>query len=105
MTTHELETRLKKIDLKFEIIQHPNNPELAGLYYDKNDANKTGYVVTVPANEIHEEFDAGYADSTGHPHNWASKIVFVANEHLRRLKEEPGYKENFYEPLDFSQVR
>lgn len=103
MKIKEFENKLKEIDPKFEIVQHPNNPELAGLYHDRNDANKSGFVVTVPANEIREEFDANFTDSTGHPHNWASKVTFIANEHLRRLAEDADYKENFYAPIDFSQ--
>lgn len=102
MTIQEFEKRLKNMDPKFSIVQHPRNPELAGVYYDRNEANKTGFVVTVPANEINEEFVAGYADSTGHPHNWASKVIFFCTEHLRRMNEEPEYKENFYAPIDWA---
>lgn len=102
MTIKEFEIKMKEIDPKFEIVQHPNNPELAGLYYDRNDANKTGFLVTVPANEIKEEYDGGYTDSTGHPHNWATRTIAIAQDHLRRLVEEPGYRENFYDPVDWS---
>ncbi len=105
MTFKEYETKLKTIDPKFEIIQHPNNPELAGLYYDRNLENKTGFVVTVPANEIRDEFDPQFTDSTGHPHNWANKVTDVAHEHLRRLAEDADYRENFYAPIDFSTAR
>lgn len=96
------EERLKKLDPKFEIVPHPINPELAGLYYDRNIENKSGFVITVPSTEINEEFDPGFADSTGHAHNWASKIEHVAQEHLDRLKNDPEYKENFYAPIDWA---
>lgn len=99
MTIKEFESRLQELDPLFTIVQHPNNPELAGVYYDRNEANKTGFVVTVPANEIQEEFSPSFQDSTGHPHNWASKVEFICKEHLRRMKEEDGYKELFYEAL------
>ena len=49
MTINEFELQLKELDPKFEIVQHPNNPELAGVYYDRNVENKTGFVVTVPS--------------------------------------------------------
>lgn len=102
MTIKEFETELQTIDPKFEIIQHPNNPELSGLYYDKNTLNKSGFVVTVPSNEIFEDFSPNYQDSTGHPHNWAAKVRGVAKEHLRRLAEDADYKENFYAPIDWN---
>lgn len=99
MTIKEFETRLQSIDPLFTIVQHPNNPELAGVYYDRNVENKTGFVVTVPALEIFEDANPSYQDSTGHAHNWASKVEFVCKEHLRRMEEEEGYKELFYEVL------
>lgn len=99
MTIKEFESQLKAIDDKFEIVQHPNNPELAGVYYDRNIVNKTGFVVTVPSNEIYETFNPNHQDSTGHPHNAADKVLFICQEHLRRMEEEPGYKDLFYEVL------
>lgn len=97
-TIQEFEAELKTIDPKFEIVPHPLNEELAGLYYDRNIPNKTGFIVTVPSKTINDEFDAGYQDSTGHPHNWASKIRAIAIDHLERLKE-PEYHKNFYAKL------
>jgi len=105
MTIKEFETKLKEIDPKYEIIQHPNNPELAGLYYDRNLINKTGFLVTVPADEIREEYDPSFTDSTGHPHNWGIKVNDIAIEHLRRLAVDKEYYNDFYAPLDFSTAR
>lgn len=99
MTIKEFELKLKEIDPLFSIVQHPNNPELAGVYYDRNEANKTGFIVTVPSVEIYETFNPNHQDSTGHPHNASDKVVFVCYDHLRRMSEEPGYKDLFYEAL------
>lgn len=98
MTITEFELQLQAIDPKFSIKQHPSNEELAGVYYDPNPAN-AGFLITVPSKEISETFNPNHQDSTGHPHNAADKVLFVAQEHLRKLTEEPGYKENWYEPL------
>jgi len=99
MTITQFEQQLKSIDPKFEIVQHPNNPELAGVYYDRNLENKTGFLVTVPSQEIYETANPNHQDSTGHPHNAADKVLYIAQEHLRRLKEDNDYRDNFYEPL------
>ncbi len=106
MTIQDFEKKLKEIDPKFEIITHPRNPELAGVYYDRKERlspNDPDYfVVTVPSQEIYPEFNANHADSTGHPHNWGTKVIDWCNEHLRRLKEDPAYYENFYSSLDLN---
>lgn len=99
MTITEFEQQLKEIDPKFEIVQHPNNPELAGVYYDRNIENKTGFVITVPSKEIHEKFNPSYTDTTGHPHNSAEKVIFVCKDHLNKLATNAEYKSLFYERL------
>lgn len=99
MTIKEFEAKLQALDPLFTIVQHPNNPELAGVYYDKNDVNKTGFIITVPSQHIEDEFRASYSDETGHPHNWANKVYSVCETHVKRMKEDESYKNEFYEPL------
>lgn len=98
MTIKEFEAQLKEIDPKFEIVQHPTNTELAGVYYDRNEENKTGFVVTVPSQTIEEKRNPNYVDSTGHPHNWTEKVLAVVKDHLERMKE-PEYNKMFYAKL------
>lgn len=99
MKIKEFEEILQKIDPLFTIVVHPINKELAGVYYDRNIPKKTGFVVTVPSEEIYMENNPNFQDSTGHPHNWGDRVIWFCNEHLRRMKEEEGYKELFYEEL------
>lgn len=99
MTIQEFEKKLQEIDPLFTIVQHPRNPELAGVYYDRNEAAKTGFLVTVPSGEIREVYDRNYMDTTGHPHNWAERVITLCKQHLDRLKNDPDYKKTFYTDL------
>jgi len=99
MTIQEFETKLKELDPLFQIIPHPTNTDVSGVYYDPVPANKTGFIITVPSQEIREERDPSFQDETGHVHNWASKVMAVCEQHVDRMRNMPGYRTEFYEPL------
>lgn len=88
MTIQEFENKIKsEIDENLEVRPNPNHLDIAGIYY------KGQYIsVSVPSNEVKEEFDKDYRDAMGNPHRNISQsleaIQFKLGKYKQLLEED-----------------
>lgn len=94
MTIQEFELKIKnEIDKDLEIKPNPNHSDIAGVYY------RGQYIsVSIPANEIKEDFDQNYRDAMGTPHRTVSQsidaITFKLGKYKQLLEEDKELFEN-----------
>ena len=70
------------IDSELSIRINPNHEDIAGVYY------KDFYLgVAVPPQEIREEFDRSYVDSTGYPYKHKSLALEFIKGKLEKTKK------------------
>lgn len=99
MTIQELETKLKEMDSRFEVIINPNAPDVAGIYFDRNTEHKTGFVTTVPSGEIYEEYNALYVDAVGHPYQSVPMAMVKAQAYKEKFETDEEFRKLVSEPL------
>ena len=93
MKIQELELQLKEIDPAFEIRVNTNvpageQPEIAGVYWDGHCA-----YIGMPAQEIFETRNPNFLDSYGNVHRGADEVIGMAKAFLKRMNEEPEYRD------------
>lgn len=94
MKTTDFEKQIQKdIDPDLNIRTNPNHKDIAGVYW-----NDIFIGVSVPPEEIKEEFDGGYRDAIGYPYKNVQLALDFISGKLAKVKK--AYKE---EPELFNQ--
>jgi len=99
MTINELETKLKEMDQRFEIVPHPNADDVAGVYFDRNIEHGTGFVLTIPSKDIYEEFNPSYHDIMGHPYQSIPMVMIKAQAYKEKFDTDEEFRKMVSEPL------
>lgn len=94
MQTEAFERELREtVDPDFSVKTNPNCPDVAGVHW------RGSFLFTVPSERITDAPEAGHVDAMGNPHRTRPQALALAHEHMRRVREEPGYLEELTEPL------
>lgn len=83
MKTIDFEKQIQQdIDKDLSIRINPNAEDIAGVYY------KDVFIgVSVPPQEIREEFNSGYTDDTGHPYKHIPLALEFIKGKLEKTKK------------------
>lgn len=82
----DFEEMLKALDPNLNVIPHPTNEDMAGIYLDKV------YICAVPSNNIFEEINIGYIDRSGVRHRTIPEAVAMVKNFLKQW-EDPEFRE------------
>lgn len=88
MKIQDFEEKIRKeIDPDLSIKVNPNSPDIAGIYY------KEAYcAVSVPPEEIKEEYDKQYVDKMGYPYRTIESAISLLKAKLPSVKDPENYK-------------
>lgn len=86
MKIADFELELKKIDENFNLVPHPVNLDMCGVYYKKR------YLFAIPNGEIYEEPNPDYRNGDGRAHRCARDARAIAEKYVFDLNNDPEFK-------------